>query len=119
MKAEELMVGDWVSYGGTPMRVSARILADMEFGELNHKVIEGIYPVPLTQKILEFNGFDSTSAGSERVYYIGKGFTLIFGDKKSKIERSGEEILTIDSVHQLQHLINLCEIGIEIKAYQI
>ena len=51
MKTNELMIGDWVldTRTGTPLRVNP-FMAELEVPEWQ--------PIPLTQEILENNGFD-------------------------------------------------------------
>lgn len=122
MKANELQIGDWVSERNCcPMQVTGFYedvaYLDFDGNECDCWEVkeEDILPVPLTPKILEFNGFYSILVGNERVYSIGKGFTLRFVDKKAIINYCGEYILTIDSVHKLQHFIKDFGIKMEIR----
>lgn len=66
MKANELMIGDWVLVNGTPMQIQAindiddEIMADDELYCLIEDRIHSedkIEPIPLTKDILEKNGW--------------------------------------------------------------
>lgn len=115
MKAEELMLGDWVLEGGLyPHKVGC--LDEQIDGMLP----ECYSPIPLTQEILEKNGFvlKEEEAGMFGVkiapHYIrddvpfevfcdGEPFAIWFKDP-----------VNIEYVHQLQQAMRLCGIDKEI-----
>ena len=68
MKANELMIGDWVYYGDKPVQVLQ--LSD-------GKDYPHIKPIPLTAEILEKNGF-----GKKNIFAKTMGFE-IFGDENN------------------------------------
>ncbi len=106
MKANELMLGDWVldTYTNKPMRIEV-ISRDMG---------EGLEPIPLTAEILEKNGF----IYNEIPFVQGweqYGLTLITGGDGFRISCGQNVSMTIDSVHELQHALRLCGIDKEIE----
>ena len=138
MKANELMIGDWVMDGKNIAQITSITcdgIIETTFNESSN--IEVIEPIPLTPEILEKIGFErcissiiktSTSSvpvcksnqfadkefgGNTRIIDMGiHGFTLItdvFGTtEKNKVNH-------IFYVHQLQHALRLCGIEKEIK----
>jgi len=126
MKANELMLGDWV-YGlypdgsryKPPFRISAvdtypsnrspRIVTAGGYGFQE----EDLAPIPLTPEILEKNGFVNNDLpfinGWEQyglfLYPAGEGYRINCGQNVSMV---------IDTVHQLQHALKLCGIEKEI-----
>ena len=138
MKANELMIGDWVrkleSCGHTiPVRVTGIIDEDssvlFERRDCVHGVtdIKAFEPIPLTAEILEKNGFEQDD------YYLQ--FTLYLDSKRAKSRSvvmlpQDEEWSEIDMtlrcnkadvtmelcyVHELQHALRLCGIDKEIE----
>jgi hypothetical protein len=115
MKANELMIGDWVIY-------NPNVFVDDEYesikdyypiqisnGEDIDLAIEGCYqPIPLTPEVLEKNGFvvESKYCHGEPLQYC----ELVDG---LWIDISGENFFEgkLEYVHQLQHTLSLC--GIE------
>jgi len=82
MKANELMTGDWVLYGGEPNIITevSEIIhgeATVCFAGNNYMAnIDEIKPIPLTKEILEKNGFklhhkDRFHAADYYVYWKG------------------------------------------------
>ena len=110
MKAEELMIGDWVEYGSyiaTVWNLSDKIVLSGCVGRLDE-----VNPVKITPEILEKNGF--TRYG--QVYANLQQWVGKFGDKrKSFVQniRTGEwgmNDVWINYVHELQHVLKLCKI---------
>lgn len=62
MKATDLMLGDWVIWGGKPHQIDriARFTAVVYSGEDERRAefYEDLEPIPLTPEILEKNGFE-------------------------------------------------------------
>lgn len=130
MKANELMLGDWVVYRGdteytSPVRIEGMdILIGALITEDRDDVgFDGIEPIPLTAEILEKNGFRHGD-GIEKRWYNMK-----IEDKKVTLYQSNTFYsLKIDEgiwpklnniyihfVHQLQNALRLCGIEKEIE----
>lgn len=116
MKAEELMIGDWVEYGGyitTVRNLSDKIVLSGCIGRLDE-----VRPVKITTKIFEKNGF--LRHGKE--YCNLQQWILKIGDKKylsiqqdTQKEEFCVETIWINYVHEMQHILKLCKINAEIK----
>lgn len=128
MKANELMIGDFLRYKqdfphthlqgkivkvcGIRGRVDVRTIDDGNFHESEHP--DWLEPIPLTPEILEKNGFQYNNLpfvqGWEQF-----GLTLYRGGNGYRINCETNVALVIDSVHELQHALRLCQIDKEIK----
>ena len=123
----ELMINDWVSYIGNGKQEKRKVLeitclkqVELWDGEnmsswflVGEKYIE---PIPLTSEILKANGFEEDPEDG----------TMCWGNKELEEVTWRGTILKIDSlsaslelvscmyIHQLQHALKLCGIGIEI-----
>ena len=120
MKANELMLGDWVN---TPNGIS-RVIYIAKYSGIytdNTNIGEKLYspyeinPIPLTPKILEKNGFERSKVfvewkyENDDVYMIYKPFPYF------KIQM--EECVVAfpcEYIHELQHALRLCGIEKEI-----
>ena len=131
MKANELMIGDWVyAIDGDRKKHPCRI-ATLEYDSPNKRddfsidfygtdyevewpdVAFEIEPIPLTPEILEKNGFvynELPFAQSWEKF----GLALTIGGNGYRINCGANVALIIDSVHQLQHALRLCGIDKEI-----
>lgn len=131
MKAEELMIGDWVyitepddfhGYIGKVVITNAEtnyIAVRIPNMHLHDVFVEDLQPIPLTEEILEKNGYKfnyicyekkgypAIELGSEEgTYNIGKVYVPYNnGDPDIHV------YTTCKYVHELQHAIKLC--GIE------
>lgn len=140
MKAQDLMIGDWVrmkespdlkfqmeDVSGTGMfkrwSQDGEIMIPFSYSEIE--------PIPLTREILEKNGFEKLDFS----HYHIKGRTLVLDadgkwegelvwhwvvtemDTNSKGQNYVIDyyVATIQYVHQLQHALRLCGIDLEIK----
>lgn len=116
MKAEELMVNDWVSYEGAKCKVAGFLYGKCEvtftrIGETIYDVpLKYILPIPLTREILEKNGWRYNDApfvqGWEQY-----GITII----NNRITCGQNVSMKVEFVHELQHALKLCAIELEIK----
>ena len=121
MKANELMIGDWVRHvNGTPMQVTK--ITTVHFAcaknggancwEYNNK----FEPIPLTPEILEKNGLENDTLGccfdedEQMVLEISNTEEGIYWT----INYNEYAILKLKYVHQLQHALRLCGINKEI-----
>ena len=123
MKANELMLGDWVKFpGGTidkivdlPYIEGKGIFASFAASATLFPIsVEKIEPIPLTPEILEKNGF----IYNELPFVQGWeqfGLTLTNGGNGFRINCGINVAMIIDSVHELQHALRLCGIEKEIE----
>ena len=111
MKAEELMVGNWVSYKGKNYKVA------MFGSECQKGVLDGILlcpieywqPIPLTEEWLLKFGFKTDFYGGQGnvCYYASKGKFKIYSleDNKSyQYDYTTNMFTMIKHVHELQNL---------------
>lgn len=114
MKAEELLIGDWVIQKGVPeepmrlydMRVVARV-AYLDRG--GHVVIEKfnyIEPIPLNEEILHKNGFKNDVIAQKSVIAEGaSNFSVIL--------ISGDNRITINNIDEYLNSFNKWSIHID------
>ena len=120
MKANELMIGDWVDYRGICNRIAPADFCHFEW-------IDEIRPIPLTPEILEKNGIKwlCTEPSGRKTYccnepvvqctYIPNSGWLINVGACGSIKVRFVEISKNQYVHQLQHALRLCGIEKEIE----
>lgn len=119
MKANELMLGDWVQ-GFIPDTYSKVVgilneyrLAIIGGGAYMELSIDDVQPIPLTPEILEKNGFSkSRLMGEQRhfTYYLGAGLELCAIYDADFSFPIGDGARKIRYVHELQHALRLCGI---------
>lgn len=137
MKAEELMIGDYIKHGfggiGKVTELSKGIVTvydkGLDDGEGNCEVNfaeNEIHPIPLTTEILEKNGFVlkpdgwlwCEEEGSEEQNYIfiqfRKGCDEVRIVELNFVNNVLAKFRKIQSVHELQHVLRLCGIKKEI-----
>lgn len=126
MKAEELMIGDWIfcKY----LQHNTRVIALPKPDNYLHIVVEEegfelvftekyFEPIPLTPEILKKNGFEKDQETGEcllsdyddtfEVYWIGTILTVQSGYGRM-------ELVNCQYVHELQHALRLCGINKDI-----
>ncbi len=105
MKAEDLMIGDWVVGGSEePFKIG---IIDPDFLHWNE-----IQPIPLTPEILEKNGFSENYREEDLSYAQSCGDVIgihIYGTNGLMEE------MYFKYVHELQHALRLCGIEKEIE----
>jgi hypothetical protein len=120
MKANELMIGDWVMFPNSIEKVQEVAYIEGKgycasfaaSATLFPIPIDKLKPIPLTPEILEKNGF--TRYG--QVYANLQQWVVKFGDKRKALVqdiRTGEwgmNDVWIDYVHEFQHVLKLCKI---------
>ena len=109
MKANELMIGDWVIcnyYSDKPFYMQFGV------GDFQKLGFEFCEPIPLTIEILEKNGFIVESRENH-----GHNLQYCILTDGLWIDVSGENFFEgkLEYVHQLQHALRLCEIKKEIE----
>lgn len=116
MKANELMIGDWVSIKGHPCKVS--YLAPFDIGDTRLSVISNGYdgntyldeiePIPLTTEILEANGWTLLANFGGEDYWSEDGeFRLPYNKGQYRIIIHGI-VIKITYVHELQRVLRCC-----------
>lgn len=136
MKANELMIGDWVLDGKKPAQIAGIMCDDLFETTLSLGVGgESISPIPLTAEILEKNGFVKMSNCPYAVSYMwSTGGVAEFADVtigvcqdhadkwrwdcltlKIHLYKGDIKLNKIRYVHQLQHALRLCNIDKEIE----
>ena len=121
MKANELMIGDFVLDGNDYAQVTS-ITCDgnIETTYNEHSNIELIEPIPLTQEILEKNGIKKDMHGRMVGEYFNEdaeGYLEISVNSKEiwwTINYDEYNIIQFKYVHELQHALRLCRIEKEI-----
>lgn len=134
MKAQDLMIGDWVEVNNTALQIAALGTAKAGFldekGEMFYHYYDNIAPIPLTAEMLQANCFEFISVDKttnfpngariyayenreETVYVSENGviwwLEIEFADYADNIR------MAVDYVHQLQHALRLCGIEKDIK----
>lgn len=130
MKANELMIGDWVEViqNGNPAYAQIQMIDGYgDNATYNECICDGIYynineikPIPLTTEILELNGWQYGYWEDEYEndeYFTNEtiGFDLHINDKKEFEIRCVDAVnITLKFVHELQNALRLCGIDKEI-----
>ena len=122
MKANELMIGDWVhvehngkaSHFGKVTALLSSGAVETEI-EGSHALSSSVEPIPLTSEILEKNGFECRGAWM----IPGEDFGLrqdcdSWGVLPYYADYNALALCHIAYLHELQHLLHLCGIEEEI-----
>lgn len=124
MKANELMIGDWVVYNGdveytNPIKIEGMDIAtDMLITSDREDVgFKGVEPIPLTAEILEKNGFMKLKANftPNWYWYVLTQNCFLEDRLKDAFHFNGSNILKFKFVHELQHALKLCGIEKDIQ----
>lgn len=126
MKAKDLMIGDWVIRRGVPeepmrlydMKASTDIVYLDQDGRGVTEKFENIEPIQLTKKILEKNSFlkvesieyPSHSVGISFLYRNTPEGLRIFVQNACVGGPTCTMIKTCKYVHEVQHMIKICDI---------
>ena len=139
MDAKVLMIGDWVHvpHNGNATHYG-KVVSLLSSGAVEVELLDGrkalcssVEPIPLTEEILEKNGFEvyKQDFTSNTVYKFGC-FDFIEYDAQYKWFNIGtlceyknlgfpymyiHSLMKIHNVHQLQHALRLCGVEHEIK----
>lgn len=101
MKAEELMVGDWILYGDKPVKV-------LQLSE-NSKY-DWVKPILLTTEILEKNGWVFMKGQDYSTFPVPSKWTYQFVPFTLRVDGETYNVVntfTIKYVHELQHALRL------------
>lgn len=138
MRANELMIGDWVSYRNTPRKVvyiNDRPLQELHNDEIGFTSHDdewisacNAYPIPLTEEILKANGFEfgltseqecfcamhaSCGASAEKSWVKEDGggeYCISWQDNNVYVSNLHDRYYQgkCEYVHELQHALRLC-----------
>jgi len=126
IKVTELMINDWVSINDSNYKVKnikkkgvIKLYEDTQWGEheidFNTDSLEDVLqPIPLTEEILEKNGYKRgllirEYKISDGLHYDLEGGLLLFGHEYGTVLE-----IKCNYVHEFQHLLKLCKIEKEI-----
>jgi hypothetical protein len=122
MKAEDLMIGDWVLVKELDFSNLTNVISEYQhqirlkdFAEMyNAGEYKKYEPIPLTTEILEKNGFYNSVLIDD--YKIADGVHYNIDSKQILFGFEYGTVLEIDCcyVHELQHALKLCKIKKEI-----
>ena len=131
MKANELMVGDWVVYRGdteyeNPVRIEGMDIRTRALITEDREDVgfDGIDPIPLTAEILRKNGFETEDAKDGGFVLCDDFYDIFIYEWSDRIwvarYESTEmnipfEQATIGNVHELQHFLRTSCIEKEIE----
>ena len=129
MKKSELKLGDWVLVGGSPIKIDELVerideltVYDDETNEIENYSYDDLSPIPLTEEILEKNGWKE----DDEIW----GIDYTFGHLHIEFFSNGKEIEAMVSVtddrdvcclrqikyiHELQHLLWALEMDDNLK----
>ena len=123
MKANELMIGDWVVYNGdvdytNPIQIEGMDIATGSLITSDREDVgfDGIEPIPLTKEILEKNGVEDFDCSFHFPEDDCLWLELNWEEDGLKwtVNYNEYDILPLDYVHELQHALRLCGIDKEI-----
>jgi len=125
MNTTDLMVGDWVNVNGLNLKVGAIHADEIGVFDPDFKIywcsddgLDRIDPIPLTEDILVKNGFKSTQ-GLDFYWFDDKKHCCMknYDGKRLFCYKQGinDVWLVVKYVHQLQHLLRLCNVQKEIE----
>ncbi len=112
MKATELKLEDWVAYNGEPAKVYAldlpiiyvRTKDDENYGVFADDKDKCVAPIPLTNEILEKNGWTYYETQRYWEYRCKYEFTLVHRNGQG-FEIEQVPYITFRYVHELQHIL--------------
>lgn len=123
MNNKDLMIGDWVNVFGNPKQMEG--IREFRNGDEvvyydgdNGNFIENLTPIPLTSEILEKNGWKSYSHEDTPIFGMIQGFEIVLAWMdyywQLCVDGTVYRKIKIRYVHELQHVLSLCEIEKEI-----
>ena len=136
MKAEDLMIGDWVLHNTYPARVNLIGNTMVKLWNCDNSVdVDDILPMPITTELLKHTGFEELMNESEVSaarfgrkpeptgvwqYGFGQFDSVAYVPEQSFLrikfmEGCQADIANINYVHELQHALRLCGIEKEIN----
>ena len=114
MKAEELMIGDWVDFGSVKRQVIQSDYCQDVNGDC---ILDGTRPIPITPEILEANGW--MYVDEDRMFYgeklEGELPWITYASHGNKMVFRLRDFCRLNYVHELQHALRLCGIEKDLK----
>lgn len=111
MRAQELMIGDWIQRNGKNFQVTSIMDGYISTDEHSDSHDYHFKPIPLTPEVLEHSGFVGDDNGNYDyhdyvwVKFLHRTSECLFVRCKTSIhEYIGEPIY----VHELQHILRFC-----------
>ena len=105
MRVKELMTDDWYYWEAEGKKYPLQVTKDTF--KLMDEDISNFQPIPITEEILEKNGFVRTNA-DVTTYKLTK--YLYWTPRGLEHELSEIPICPLNYVHELQHTLKLCNI---------
>ena len=117
MDTEDLITKDWVSFRGKPVRIEEISRPKQRVSVATNRMVASpkvseIEPIPLTPEILEKNGFVEQAFIQNSIWSI-QGFSLECHFATWEYYWANGDV-TIEYVHELQHVLRLLGITKEI-----
>lgn len=113
MKANELIIGDWIRCDGEPYRIAeiGGMVCCLDYERELFAALEDIEPIPLTPEILEknFPTYEGLVFEPSDMLDTISAFTFRIDEDFAHIK------IDLRYVHELQHTLRLCGIEKEIK----
>lgn len=109
MEAKELMTNDWVFDGSINIQLTPENIFDIYVGNWDEPK-----PIPLTEEILNINGFIIERSREYYFIYYSKNDEIVFAleyDVEQKdywVHLGGYSNAIFKYVHELQHILRLC-----------
>ena len=134
MNTNDLMIGDWVLYEGSPKKIALLDDAGCALlcpGENEEIIVErDLQPIPLTAEIMKSIGFTKSKAKNGSYFLNGEGSDYLLHYFEASRGRNGELqasifspddeelhrwIAPVNYVHELQLALRLFHIDLEVK----
>ncbi len=113
MKKSELKLGDWVLAGGSPIKIDELVVGidvlsvyNDETNEIKDYFYDDLTPIPLTEEILEKNGWEKDDV-QWILFCLVIQYDKVYDDFTIYVHQNGEcnYLTEIEYVHELQHLL--------------
>lgn len=125
MKAEDLMVGDFVLFKNKIVCVKGVFAYMITIKDNSMIGQEDLSPIPITPEILEKNGFKYNKKynaykiilkdGEDLIYYIGQKSLYLFISHNNEHDWDEELHVYMENVHEMQHALRLMKINKKIE----
>ena len=116
MSTEDLMIGDWYWWEAEGKKYPLQVTKDTF--KLSDEDISNFQPIPLTNEILEKNGFEKLNNKIRLSLECDDFYFSYYSTNHMTVYNKNTGTLVhkvINYVHELQHAIVFCEIDKEIK----
>lgn len=110
MKANELMIGDWVKSKDKPVKINVARLYGMVY-HYDSNATEEVQPIPLTEEMLLKNGFVFEEIDESFSIWNNEGYNINLFKEINSNEFWLDGFfgsITFTHVHEIQHLLRMC-----------